>query len=426
MNKKNLIIGGSIAAVALIGGVVLFGIASSGKASGDYANSPIETYSYKADASTTDKAFEFMGLSTSEEETIAKVAELTNSNSSFNQIIEDKQMTDGVISNHGIGFGNSGVIGYTFGDKATSLTVYDDAATVSNTSSLAAVLDLNMKVPVSVADVLRDHLAADAATELSVADIEAAEAGYVDAVMADADQKIDFAMSFGYFNYVVYSDSAKAALDANGFDTTGIIGGMTDEELATWYTTTFTADAVPTTSLYGLNVDGSSTPDPAMTIIIDAFNESSTFGFAMTEELNNNGSGSAWSGSAEIDIPGGPDSNTDNTGKASTFLGTQSRNTGDSDSYADWGYASGTSLTNNSTGVEIADTASYSTDGTILQTTMAIDSVEFFTAIDTKIVNPDTGVAETPIGITKDGLVEAYVDGVTWNTLATEGQLIFA
>ncbi len=427
MEKKNLIIGGSIAAVVLIGASIGIGIAVSG-GNNNYADEAIQTYSYKADASTTDKAFEFVGMSTTPEETIDKVLELTNTNSAFNEILEDKEMTDGVISNHGLGFGNSGIIGYTFtAGTANELVVFDDATTEADTSSLAAVLDINMKVPVSIADVLRGHLASEAATTLTTDDLNTAEAGYADVTMPNTDTQIDFAMSFGFFNYVNYSASAEQALSDEGFDTSGIeaTATMSDAELVAWYEGTFGTGATPASGdIYSLNIDGSSTPDPAMTVIIDSFNSSTEWDFAITEELNNNGSGSAWAGS-DADIPGGPAGSIENVGRTSTFLGTQSRNTGDFDDFADWGYAAPTNTVVNADGVEIADNSSFSTSGTILQTTMAVDSVSFFTAGDTEVLNPTTGEYETPTGITKDGIVSAYENGSTWNELAANGQIIF-
>ncbi len=437
MEKKNLIIGGSIAAVVLIGAAVGIGIAASGNGGSDYHTSPVETFSYLADTSTTDKAFTFVGLSDGAPEVIdettgetitpssseQKVMELLETNSDFHEIIENKEMTDGVISNHGLGFGNSGIIGYTFSDgSAQELTIYDDASTESDTSSLAAVLDISVKVPVEIADVLRGHLiSAGPATELTFDEMDAALDGY-GTWLDTNDYEKSFAIGFGYFNYATYSSTAKDALDTAGFNTAGVVGDQDDAAMTDWFDTTFGGWGLSFDTVETLYVDGSSTPDPAMSVIIDSFNDAG-LGFSITEDLANNGSGAAWSLPTEA-IPGLEAGGSEAVGREMAFLGAQSRNSKDTDATA-FGYTTGT-VTTDVDGVAIADNTSFANAGAILQTTMAIDSVSFFTSAKTTVLNPITGEEETPVGITKDGVVEAYEGGTSWNQLAEEGQIIFA
>lgn len=397
----------------------------------------IQTYSYKADASTTNNALgKMVGLNAPEDMTgdgsyytEDAVLYLNENNQSFNEILEDQQMVDGVLSTNGIGYGNAGAIGNTWenGDGSKLIVYEDDATTQLDLESFRAPLNINMKVPLDVANLLRDHLASGE-TVTQITSNEITDAGldeYYNTIVKG--HEVDFAISFGFYNYITFSEEAFGSIEGAGYGTEGIFGEVTDEEFKTWFTTTFSNIELPT-GTYQLSVDGSSTPNSAMESIIKGFNDGEIGNFDIVENLNNQGSSGAWSGDQTIDIPLGPTSSLENTGSASTFLGTASSNASSS-LYVAWGYENGAlATTDSSINPVILDKDNLINEGSVLGTTLAVDvAPTFFTSKNTKVINYDSENHdfETPIGITQKGLYDAYWYGVSWNDLSISGDLLF-
>ncbi len=401
----------------------------------------IQTYSYKGDASTTGKAiYDIAGIKTSKDltgdgkiDSNDSVVWLNEENSSFNEILEDKQMIDGVESTNGLGFGNRDAIGaeWEAGGNGHSLYIYDsvnDDGTINehDMAPYGTTLNLNMKVPKTVADVLRGHLETETPSELTIDELNSGEISYGDFLKTN-NAEANFAVAFGFYNYATYSKNAKTALDAD-FATDGLVGTKDSNELKDWFTTTFPKTewnwklGDEPTEIF---VDGSSTPNAAMEAVIGSFNKDYILdqSNALTENLNNQGSSASWAGDSKEDIPGGPNHETNNLGSASTFLGTSSSL---KDGYLNWGYEAGALKTETSSGIKVADETKITTSGAVMETTIGVaPGPQFFTSSSLKIVNPETGKLEQPMGITQHGIYDAYVYGASWQQLADGGQITF-
>lgn len=411
----------------------------------------IKVYSYKADTSTSEKALnKMLGINAPTDidgdgkiSGTDTVMYLSERNSSFNEILEDNQMMDGVTSSQGIGFGNESAIGSVWADggKGKKLEVTDGDLSLYEQNQFKGVLNLNMKVTKDAANTLREHLVTGAAAQLSITDF----GDYGSEIISQNPSQ--FALAFTFFNYVTFAANANNDIEEAGndkiLDGSSVKGTQTIEQIAfnTWASTTFGGEewlTLPTEQTeVELLVDGSSTPDLAMSSYVEGFNtelKEAGVNVTIAEELNNNGSGSSWAPSKDTNIPGGPAADASEPGSATTYLGTSSslqkpkeNEDGEmSGAYMKWGYEEDALKTTVVDELEYADSTALSNPDAVLESTISLENPPvFFTSSDLKVTNFETGKEETPTGITKVGLVDAYVYGASWTDLSLTGNLSF-
>ncbi len=446
-------------ATAILVPITIFTDRSIHGTGNDQSSNAIKTYSYTASAGTTTNGFGLIGIGNGDNEDT--IEWLNKNNDAYQDVLTDPEIIDGVSSNSGLGFGNEGVIGSEWkGDNPSlnDLILVDDSSEEETTLPYTKVVDhnydtvlsVNFKVSASVADVMREHMYGNdnigtpiTPSELNTADL------FADKILIDEAKRQQFAVAFGFFNYITYSESVKEAMSYSGYAVDGLIGGVSDTNIFNWWNITFSdsfwaINKINDGSTFQLSVDGSSTVNPAFAIGINTFNDSQAR-FDLYENLNNSGSGNSWGFDSSIKIPGTihePDSS--DTASAYTFLGTSSSLQNDyvSDgvehlTLTNWGYVDSNNdpsdgnssliTTTSSSGKEIVDIASsVLTPESVLETSIAIDGIPtFFTSSSLKIMNYETGKEETPVGITREGVREAYIYGVSWNELSFSGEIVF-
>lgn len=427
----------------------------------------IHTYSYSATAGTTKNGFAMADIGNGD--TAETVETLHTYNDNYYDVLTDEELADGIYTSNGLGFGNQSKIGgYWDGsddDTLSALEVVDangEALPVDH--SMDTVLSLNLKVTAGIADVVRGHMFAKD-EEGNVVATPLTEQEFIDADQVDGYEQItngenaeQFAVAVGALNYATYSETFATQVAASlGTDNAaeGVAGNATAEEIATWWTTTFSEEIwntndfisnhTTTNEAFNLKVDGSSTADAAMDGITKGIEED--YEIIVAEGLNNSGSGNSW-GYGTGKFPGmnwdDEANGTWSNGTASndTFLGTSSSLQHNGEVHSVWGYDStlndfGTAddtsddaallTTTDSNGTAIADYENgFATQGAVLETTIGIDGAPtFVTSINTKVETKDGSKTATPTGITKRGIYDAYVYGASWDQLVQNGDVFF-
>ncbi len=460
--EKGKIITGVLAAVLATTAIMVpVSIFSDRAVRGDVDSAQTEgihTYSYTSETGTTSNGFKIAGIGFGGN--ADTVQYLNKTNPYYSDVLLDDEMTDGVISTQGLGFGNEGIIGKTWlGDPtdssykptAIALDVYeDDGTTIADTSNAQTALSMNLKISQEAANAVRGHMiGAGDATPLSISDFDASE--YTDIISKDPKQ---FELAFGLFNYATYSSSAHDALDEADYNVGSLSATQVDDAtFLDWFNTTFDSEewgALGEDGVETLYIDGSSTAIPAVEIVLST--AAKTAGFDLKYELANSGSANSWGVDKLEDIPlHGGTSDASSKNSIYTFIGTSSSLQTDEMLLSKWGYKDEGLLATtyvNTDGEIVAEGApgafkTADAEGSlepdnVIETTIAIDKAPtFFTSADLKVTTYDSVEGEdgkyhilteekTPTGITRDGIYNAYVNGVSWESLALSGDLIFS
>ncbi|NQX83375.1 MAG: hypothetical protein HRS50_01510 [Mycoplasmataceae bacterium] len=367
-------IGSGILATALISTVVLIPMSIFiDRFINSSINNVILAYGFDGSVSSTgSRQNSWMGISG--ESNLDKESTLINTNNGYVSVDTAEKMIDGVKKTDGISY-----LSYlsilklnSNGSVFTGLKITEDRGKTwispdnKEGNYIKAPLNMIMKVPDFVADILREYMAGndnipinDVLTidKFNISDdsINYGTIGkYIDSqepveVVVNTDYGDflkegywdDFRLSFALFNYIIYSETAHTALDKFGL-TPGISNSetlMNNEEYKNWLFKVFGDkafnDIEPTNEFIDLLIDGSGTNEGALNILINSFNENVLeLGFnpklKLNQLLENSGSYGAWETSILKELPPGVVFNKDEydgsqSGRRGTFLGTQSR-----------------------------------------------------------------------------------------------------
>lgn len=418
----------------------------------------IQSYGYDGTiTSTGNRQNNWMGI---DGETSVEQETRLVSNENYHPVDSVDKIIDGVTKTNGISYlSNTDV---STNDSFVALDIsntYDEQGNAiwinpEDEEYIHAPLNMTMKVPVKVSNILRNHLANDSKpTKLTIKDLNNAD-GYGDWLKENEYEK-DFASAFILFNYVAFSKNAGNKLKEGKLLPVNdqIESGVESTEFGGWVETTFNEDDWG--KLDGtekLIVDGTATDEKALNMAITAFNEdeeANTNKLNIIQYLNNGGSFRAWETTAEDSLPPGVELNLDEydkkqDGTANAFLGTASRgiiphhkNESDEDGHLSqeisyWGYDED-SYFDLYGGDQNPDDVVYDLDNFInkevkdlpLATTIATDSIVFFTTKDQKVLDPISGEYKTPIGITRNGLKSIFEYGEYWDNIAKTNDLEF-
>ncbi|NQX83376.1 MAG: hypothetical protein HRS50_01515, partial [Mycoplasmataceae bacterium] len=294
-------------------------------------------------------------------------------NNGYVSVDTAEKMIDGVKKTDGISYlPYSNIIKQNLNDSVLSgLGITEDGGENwispdnKDGNYIKAPLNMIMKVPDFVADILREYMAGNAAASspltiemFGIDDSSKLDYGTIDedgefnskvivgsnygTFLKESTYWNDFRLSFALFNYITYSSTAHEALSEAGL-TPGIPGSGTlnNTQYKSWLDSAFGINAFDNiyseteNGFMDLLVDGTGTNEEALDILIKSFNENvASLGFneqlKLNQSLENNGSYTAWETSKENELPPGVVFNKDEydgnqAGRIGTFLGTQSR-----------------------------------------------------------------------------------------------------
>ena len=416
----------------------------------------IQSYGYDCTVtSTAARQNEWMGIdgdSLNEEElTLGK-------NSNYHSVDFSDQIIDGVKKTKGISYLSNASI--STNDNFIPLDIsnsYDEKGipiwiTPQDEEYIHAPLNMTMKIPVGISNVLRNHLVNNKPTKLTIDELNNGTPGYGDWI-ENRQYKKDFSISFVLFNYVSYSKNAGLALnEKNIFPVNDQIeNGVSSKVFSTWIEETFPEDVWGIfDGTENLIIDGTGTDEYAVDVVINAFNKdnkANKLGLKIVQNLNNIGSYGAWETTSNdpLLLAPGVTYNFDeydkkNNGTPNAFIGTSSRGimphqgegtTPNEGEISYWGYNEDIYYEKygnedpNDVIYNLNDFTSKDAIELPLATTIASDSIVFFIDKDTKVINPITNKEETPSGITKDGVKAIYEYGETWENLAKLKEIKF-
>jgi len=415
----------------------------------------IQTYAYDAsDSSTAKRQNEWMEIDG--KDTIEQEKNLLK-NKNYHSINGPDNILDGVRKTKGLSYLSNIEVsskGNIFKplDISNSYDKEGDPIWIKPGSEdyIHAPFNLTMKVPINVSQSLREHLSIKEPKKLEIDSLDK-ENNYGDWLKNNNYQK-DFAVSFILFNYISFSKQAGIILHENGLNPVNdqINTGVSGPDFLNWVKITFPEDIWG--SIEGdekLIVDGTGTDEKALNIVIDGFNNDETIkslNLNITQYLNDGGSYRAWETTEENFLPPGVILNPDeydgkNDGTPNAFLGTASRGINphnnieeehNSEEISYWGYEESVyydlygKIEPSNIIYNIDDfTIGKDSEKLPLATTIATDSIVFFTTDSLTVLNPETNKKEFPMGITRNGLKSIFEYGETWENLAKVNELEF-
>ncbi len=447
LNENGKIGVGILAAVLITTAIIVpVSIFADRAIRGAGSSAPVVTAGYDDGITSTGKRQDGW-MNIDENETTGTMDGTLIQNENYNSVADSETMIDIIKSEDGVGYLSLAEVNKYDELKALDISEDQGETWIDPTSSdyIAAPLNMVMKVPSSIAEVLKKSVPSVGSTPITIADLDAAETGY-GTWLKDNDLMNQFAMGFIIFAWVAESDSAHKALQEANFSTPNI-ESVSDEEFATWAATVFAdkdwgvvdGKGFAPTSIE-VNVDGTGTDEFALNEAIGAFNEA--YGVSVIQNLNNGGSYRAWETAEEAKVPPGVTYNEDeydgeSNGNAAAFIGTQSRGM-ETDAMADpdgkydfdkgeisyWGYDEskytgttfGSADTSDLENIIYDYNAFVTTEGVPLATTIAGDNIVFYTTDDAQFELND-GTVVTPTGLTQEGAKALFQYGASWNSL---------
>ncbi len=484
-NGKAKVIGGILAAV-LITTVVVAPISIFTDRALNSNDNAIKTYGYDDNRTSTGKRQDaWMGVkpTTKIDASGSKVTSMDATlmkNDNYNSVTTDESLMDGVASTNGLAYLSNSHVSKRKDLKELDISEDQGKTWIkpANSNYISAPLDMVMKVPDGVANVVKKWIAdsgTNGATPISANLDELKDLGNAKKVTLNtSDSKkghIDtFSEKYNY-NYedwlvkngyvkqfatavIVYAwvVGAKPSFDAEkngGYSPVNNTIWGTAEEFRAWVNAKFSNPSWGVVAGNGgkitlaseLLVDGSGTDQDALDLSIAALNEG--LNVRISQKLNNKGSFEAWE--TANDLPAGVTKNPDEydgeqNATSGAFIGTQSRGmiVGEDDNDVNgeisyWGYDEKKYRTN---GNISQNGKKYNDDENIiydanefltsdnhlpLATTIASDHVVFFTTTDAKFTVD--GKEYRPKGITKEGLRDIFQYGLSWEQVYEAGEL---
>ena len=284
---------------------------------------------------------------------------LVNNNNGYVSVEQSFKMFDGVKKSNGIAYlSNSSV---SKDSSFSRLAISEDKGNTwiepnDDSRHIKAPLNMVMKVPKFVFDILKTHMANSTPNDLNINDfninddlklnygtinnIDIIVSGDYGNFLRNEGFALDFALSFALFNYIVYAESAHEALLEHTQLKPVYSYSLTDLEFNQWFTTTFSnkewSDELSNFSkTLDILVDGTETTSFVLDELIKSFNSKIIEGqfnshFELNQKLNLRGSYGAWETTENNKLPPGvvhnPDKNDGfENGTPGAFLGTQSK-----------------------------------------------------------------------------------------------------
>ncbi len=390
-------------------------------------------------------------------------------NDSYTGVVTDEELMAGVNSTDGIAYlSNSHV---SKDSNLKPLNISEDGGqtwiNVGDSDYIAAPLNMVLKVPQGVSEVIKGYIGTGVTTPLTLDDLD----GISNSVVVDLDGETvnsatdtydygtwledegyvkDFALSVIAFNWIA---QAEPAFEGISSDYTPINDGAfaDGDEFLAWANSVFGGTEADTWGVVTSEgewaftneevlIDGTGTDEAAINLAFEAFN--STYGVSITQNLNNGGSYRGWE-TSKGDVAGvthNPDEyDGSEDGAQGAFIGTQSRGmetasmTGKSEISGElsyWGYdetvyddgAFGLGFETSDMENIIYDFTAFSSDVEApLATTIAADQVVFFTTVDAKFEYE--GKTYAPTGVSQVGAKMLFQLGSTWEEVYSIGFL---
>ncbi len=485
-SEKGKIIGGILAAIIITTAIMVPIAIFTDRAirNDNNGNNSIATYGFDDNATSTGlRQDNWMGISkttmidSTGKEVTSMDATLINNDNDYHSVTKDEDMMSGVKASNGIAYLSNSHIKKEKELKALAISEDNGETwiTPDQDEYISAPLNMVLKVPEAVAQVVKDWIANSTVASLDdlnglvnskVVELDennSHEGKIVDGIdtydygtwLREEGFEQDFATAVSVFAWTAGAQPAFDALKEAGYGTPNSVKFTTTNEFINWVKTVFANEEWGIVDGSGnlnfssqLLVDGTGTDQAALDIAISSFDNE--LGVTVTQKLNNHGSFAAWETTQQGGVAGvtyNPDEYDQvQDASAGAFIGTQSRGmfVGDDDNDVNgeisyWGYDesayNGTVFSNDGT-IDTSDAENivYNYDvfltGTEaedlpLATTLASDHVVFFTTNDASFISLD-GEEVKPEGLTREGYKAAYELGLSWTQLDAMGYVKYS